>query len=415
VNLKEEEKIETMDFIRELKVKLDSNKNFSNAKIEFSLQQGVISGAFGTGGKGITIEIKGDRLLEMETIMEEIEEGLKKIPGIFGIENDAPEEAPEVKIHVNKDKAALHGISVVDLARIAQMVLRGSVTSQFKEKGHEIDIRVRLREVDRDNYDKLYRIRLHSPSEGVVSLGSLARFDKGKGPSEIKRLGQERTIMVTAGIVDRRKTEVISDVDAMLKDLKFKSGYTAKLTGESEEMKKSFNSLKFALILSLVMVYMIMAAQFESLTQPLIILFTVPLSLIGVLLALYSTNTSVNVVALLGVIMLGGIVVNNGIVLIDYTNVLLKNGKSMLDSVVEASLARLRPIIMTALTTVLGLFPMALALGRGSELRAPMAISVMGGLIVSTFLTLVVIPSIFLIEGEIRMGIKSIFTKKSNR
>jgi len=411
VNLKEEDKIETMDFIRELKVKLDSNKDFRNAKIEFSLEQGVISGAFGTGGKEVTIEIKGDRLLEMEIIMAEIEGGLKKIPGIFGIENDAPEEAPEVKIHVNKDKAALHGISVVDLARIAQMVLRGSVTSQFKEKGHEIDIRVRLRERDRDNYDKLYRIRLNSPAEGVVSLGSLARFDKGEGPSEIKRLGQERTIMVTAGIVDRKKTEVISDVDAMLKDMKLKSGYTAKLTGESEEMKKSFNSLKFALILSLVMVYMIMAAQFESLTQPLIILFTVPLSLIGVLVALYSTNTSVNVVALLGVIMLGGIVVNNGIVLIDYTNILMKNGRSMLDSVVEASLARLRPIIMTALTTVLGLFPMALALGRGSELRAPMAISVMGGLIVSTFLTLVVIPSIFLIEGEIRIGIKSIFTK----
>jgi len=258
----------------------------------------------------------------------------------------------------------------------------------------------------------LYRIRLNSPSEGIVSLGSLANFEKGEGPSEIKRLGQERTMIITAGIVDRKKMEVINDVESMLKEMKFKSGYAAKLAGESEEMKKSFNSLRFALILSLVMVYMIMAAQFESLTQPLIILCTVPLSLIGVLLALYSTNTSVNVVALLGVIMLGGIVVNNGIVLVDYTNILMKSGKNMLDSVVEASLARLRPIIMTALTTVLGLLPMALAIGRGSELRAPMAISVMGGLIVATFFTLVVIPSIFLLEGEIRTGIKSLFKKR---
>ncbi|MBD3296212.1 MAG: hypothetical protein GF392_02450, partial [Candidatus Omnitrophica bacterium] len=177
----------------------------------------------------------------------------------------------------------------------------------------------------------------------------------------------------------------------------------------SEEMKKSFGSLRFALILSIIMVYMIMAAQFESLTQPLIILFTVPLSLIGVMLALFATNTSVNVVALLGVIMLGGIVVNNGIVLIDYTNILIKKGRSMIDAVVEASIARLRPIVMTALTTVLGLFPMALAVGRGSELRAPMAISVMGGLIVSTFLTLVVIPSIFLVESHVRDRIKRFF------
>ncbi len=415
INLKEKEKVETIDFVRELKEKFDADKDLRDAKIEFSLNEGVIAGAFGSGGKEITIEIKGDRLSEMETIVRDIKEGLCKISGIFGVEDDAPEAAPEVKINVNKDKAALHGISVVDLARIAQMVLRGSVTSQFKEKGHEIDIRVRLREEDRDNYDKLYRIRLNSPSEGIVSLGSLANFEKGEGPSEIKRLGQERTMIITAGIVDRKKMEVISDVEAMLKEMKFKSGYAAKLAGESEEMKKSFNSLRFALILSLVMVYMIMAAQFESLTQPIIILCTVPLSLIGVLLALYSTNTSVNVVALLGVIMLGGIVVNNGIVLIDYTNILMKNGKNMLDSVVEASLARLRPIIMTALTTVLGLLPMALAIGKGSELRAPMAISVMGGLIVATFFTLVVIPSIFMLEGEIRMGIKSIFKKKGNR
>ncbi|MFH1395046.1 MAG: efflux RND transporter permease subunit [Candidatus Omnitrophota bacterium] len=412
VKLKEKRKTKTVDFVQELKKQFEGDIFFRDAKIEFSMEQGVISGAFGGAGKPVTIEIKGDLLGVMEDLAQEIEGKLEGIDGIFGIEDDVPEPSPEVKIEVDKDKASLHGISVVDLARTAQMVLRGSVSSQFKEKGHEIDIRVRLREQDRDSYDKLYRIRLSSPTEGVVSLGSMANFKRGQGPSEIKRLGQERTILVTASIVGRKNSEVITDVDTMMKELKIDSGYTAKLTGESEEMKKSFASLQFALILSLVMVYMIMAAQFESLTQPLIILFTVPLSLIGVLLALFSTNTSVNVVALLGVIMLGGIVVNNGIVLIDYTNILMRAGKNMMDAVVEASLARLRPIIMTALTTVLGLFPMALAVGRGAELRAPMAISVMGGLIISTFFTLVVIPSIFVFEGEIRSGLKSLFGKK---
>jgi len=246
----------------------------------------------------------------------------------------------------------------------------------------------------------------------MVPLGSLADFERGKGPSEIKRIGQERTITISASIIGRKIADVLVDVQEFLDNAKFESGYMVKLSGESEEMKKSFKSLQFALILSIVMVYMIMAAQFESITQPLIILFTVPLSLIGVLLALVATNTSVSVIALLGVIMLGGIVVNNGIVLIDYTNVLIARGKSMLDSVVEASIARLRPIIMTALTTVLGLTPMALAVGRGSELRSPMAISVMGGLMLSTFLTLVVIPSIFVLEHEIRMKIKKIFIRK---
>ena len=402
VELKKERRKRTTDVVQELQEHFEKDKRLSVANIDFSLQQGVISGAFGVGGRPITIEIKGEELEVMEDIARKIEAKLEKIPGIFGIEDDVPEPSPEVRINVDKDKAALYNISVVDLARIAQMVLRGYIPSTYKEKGHEIDIRVRLREEDRDTYDELYRIRINSPVGGMIPLKTVAAFERGRGPSEIKRVGQERTIMVSANVIDRKLSDVVADVDYMVKELDIESGYVAKLTGESEEMEKSFNSLRFALILSIILVYMIMAAQFESLTQPLIILFTVPLSLIGVLLALFATSTSVSVVAFLGIIMLGGIVVNNGIVLIDYTNILMRQGKGIMDAVVEASLARLRPIVMTALTTVLGLFPMALAVGRGAELRAPMAISVMGGLVVSTFLTLVVIPSIFIVENDIR-------------
>jgi len=402
VALKEKRKVKTDDVVNELREAFKKDKDLNLAGIEFSQQQGVISESFESAAKPVTIEIKGEQLKAMEDIAGQIEIELGKIDGIFDIKDDIPEPSPEIRINVDKDKSSLYGISVVDLARIAQTLLRGAVASQFKEKGHETDIRVQLRDKDRDSYAKLYHIRIHMPDGEMIPLGSVARFEKGKGPSEIKRLSQERTIMVFADITGRKKADVTAEVEEMLRGMKFESGYAVKMTGESEEMKKSFNSLQFALILSIVMVYMIMAAQFESLTQPLIILFTVPLSLIGVLLALFATNTSVSVVAFLGIIMLGGIVVNNGIVLIDYTNVLMKNGKNAMDAVVEASLARLRPIIMTALTTVLGLLPMALAFGRGSELRAPMAISVMGGLIVSTFLTLVVIPSIFIIEQDIR-------------
>lgn len=407
VELKEKRRVKTTDVVQILKKEFSKDGELSGAKIEFSLQQGIISGAFGEGGKPVTIEIKGENLGVMEKITRDIENKLETIEGIFGIEDDVPEPAPEIRVNVDKDKASLHNISVVDLARTAQMVLRGAVSSQFKEKGHEVDIRVRLREEDRDNYDKLYRIQLNAPGGGIIPLGSVVKFERGKGPSEIKRLSQERTIIISASIIDRKISDVLSDVDEAIKGMEFETGYMAKLTGESEEMKKSFNSLRFALILSLVLVYMIMAAQFESLSQPLIILCTVPLSLIGVLLALFMTNTSLSVVAFLGVIMLGGIVVNNGIVLIDYTNILMKKGIGVTDAVIEASLARLRPIIMTALTTVLGLLPMALALGKGAELRAPMAISVMGGLTVATFLTLVVIPSIFVLEHEMMKRVKA--------
>jgi len=410
VNLKEKRKKKTTDIVQRLKDTFETNDDLKDVRIEFALQQGVISGAFGEGGgKPITIEIKGENLKTMEEIAGEISTELKTINGIFGIEDDVPEPSPEVRINIDKNKTSIYNISVVDLARIAQMVLRGYVSSQFKEKGREIDIRVRLREADRGTYGSLNRIWINLPMGGMLPLGSVADFEKGKGPSEIKRMGQERTIIVSASVIGRKISDVITDVEKSLKKMEFPSGYVVKLTGESEEMKKSFNSLRFALILSIVMVYMIMASQFESITQPLIILFTVPLSLIGVLVALLTTNTSISVVALLGIIMLGGIVVNNGIVLIDYTNILMRRGKSVLDAVVEASLARLRPIIMTALTTILGLFPMALAIGRGAELRAPMAISVMGGLIAATFFTLVVIPSIFILEMEIRGRIVRFF------
>jgi HAE1 family hydrophobic/amphiphilic exporter-1 len=410
VNLKEKRKVKTADVVKELRGQF-KEEDYEPAKIEFSLQQGVISGAFGAGAKPIVVEVKGEKLDVMENIANKIREELEAIPGIFGIEDDVPKPSPEVRINIDKDKASLYNLSVVDLARVAQTVLRGYIPSRFKEKGHEIDIRVRIREQDRDSYDKLYRIRVSSPAGTMLPLGSVAKFQKGMGPSEIKRLGQERTIVVSANVLGRKLTDVAADVDVAMKGMEVESGYMVKLAGESEEMKRSFDSLRFALILSIVMVYMIMAAQFESLTQPLIILFTVPLSLIGVFLAWFATNTSVSVVALLGVIMLGGIVVNNGIVLIDYTNILMKNGKSVMEAIVEASKARLRPIVMTALTTILGLMPMALAFGRGSELRAPLAISVMGGLLVSTFLTLVVIPSIFLVESEIRGKIVQFFKK----
>jgi len=409
VALKEKRrKVKTIDVISELQDKF-TDKKYKPAKIEILMQQGMVTtgGAFGEGGAPVTLEVKGDNLDEMADIARRVKEEIRKIPAVFGVEDDLPEPSPEVRIKIDKDKAALYNLSVVDLARVAQIIMRGYIPSQLKEKGKEIDIRVILRPEDRDTFDKLYRIRINSPTHGAVPLGTVAKFERGVGPSEIRRISQERTITITANVADRRVSDVLSDVQKVLSGIKIEKGNRVKIAGESEEMKKSFASLQFALILSIVLIYMVMAAQFESLMQPFLILFSLPLALIGVLVALFVTRISINVVSLFGVIMLGGIVVNNAIVLIDFINSLMREKKKeIFEAVVEASKTRLRPILMTALTAVFGLVPMAISSGRGSELRVPMAMSVMGGLLSSTFLTLFVIPAIFIMEDEIRGGIK---------
>jgi HAE1 family hydrophobic/amphiphilic exporter-1 len=300
----------------------------------------------------------------------------------------------------------------VDLARVAQIILKGYIPSRYKEKGKEFDIRVIMREADRDTYEKLYNIKVNSPARGLMPIGSVVKFEKGVGPSEIKRIEQERTITVSANVTGRKLANILADVEKMIGGLNIKMGYRVRLAGESEEMKASFNSLQFALVLSLVLVYMIMAAQFESIIQPIIILATVPMSIIGVMFSLFATNTSISVVSIIVVVVLGGVVVNNGIVLIDFINLLMREGMEIVEAIIKAARSRLRPILMTALTTILGLVPMAVTRGRGSELRAPMAISIMGGLTVATFLTLVIIPSIFLWEHEFRAKISTGFRKK---
>ncbi|MCM8781763.1 MAG: efflux RND transporter permease subunit, partial [Candidatus Omnitrophica bacterium] len=266
--------------------------------------------------------------------------------------------------------------------------------------------RVRLREQDRKDLSKLRRLIVHSPLGVDVPLSEVSYFSVGKGPSQINRLDQERVVLVSANIYKRALNKIIEDVNATLATIKIPEGYKIAFGGESRQMQESFRSLIFALILAFVLVYMIMASMFENLWQPFVIMFTVPLSMIGVALALFFTHISLNIVSMLGVIILGGVVVNNGIVLIDFVNAARKEGMRLEDALMYASQVRLRPILMTALTTVLGLLPLGLGLGgEGSKLQQPMAVTVIGGLTIATFLTLVVIPSVYLVTQRVLDGI----------
>jgi HAE1 family hydrophobic/amphiphilic exporter-1 len=383
---------EVIDILRE---ELES-EDLEGGRLEYILQESVFKTAF-QAGKPVTVEIKGHDLKIMEMVSKDMEKILQKISGVYGVTSSLAPPHPETKVHVFKDKAAFYNLSVNDIAFAAQVAIKGHVATKFKEQGQEYDIRVRLRPEDRKDMNKLRQVLIHSQMLDVdVPLSDVAYIVSGSGPSQIERLGQQRVVLVTANIFKRGFDKVASDIENALKKYKIPENFTVELGGEREDMKESFQSLRFALVLSLLLTYMIMASQFESLWQPFIIMFTVPLSLIGVAVSLLLTQTTLNAVVGLGFIMLGGIVVDNGIVLIDTINLFRRKGMEVEKAVIDAGVQRLRPIMMTSLTTILGLLPLALGLGEGAELRAPMAITVIGGMISATFLTLVVLPSLYL-------------------
>jgi Cation/multidrug efflux pump len=399
VGLKSKRKLKSVDIVQIIKDKIPF-MSLGSARVEYILQENVLSTGMQASAP-VTIEIKGNDLAELKRLTNEVQDDLKKIAGIYGVKNDLAESSPEAKIFIDKDKASMYGLSVSDIAQTAIIALKGSVSSKFKEKGQEYDIRVRLREADRNDFSKLGRLQMQSPSGMSVSLDTVSKFGKGMGPSEIKRTNQERVVSVYANVYERPMKDVYRDVDGVLKKLVVPKNYFVKLTGESEEMKSSFESLRNAVIAIVLLVYMVMAALFESLVQPFVIMLTIPLSLIGVAFALFVTGTSISAYVFIGVGILGGIVVDNAIVLMDWINLLRSRGMSARDAAKAASGARLRAILMTALTTILGLAPMAFLGGEGAELRAPMAITVMGGLLVATFLTLMVIPTIYFAIEEL--------------
>jgi len=376
--------------------------NLEGAAIVFSMQDSMFS-SIASQSAPIMVEIKGPDMDMLTDYTRMVTDGLRDIPGVVNITDDRPLPAPEITLQVDKDKASTVNLSVTDIARAGLIGIKGMVASSFKEDGIEYDIRVRLAEKDRRDIASLEYLLVHSPAGFNLPVKEVARVVSGKGPSQIRRVDQRRTITITADMEGTTLKTAGPKVYKLLEEINKKANYTGILTGEAEKIRESFTSLFLLLLLSVVVVYMIMAAQFESFIQPCIILFTIPLALIGAVAALFATNSSINAISLMGFIILAGIVVNNGIVLIDYANQLVARSAPVTDAIQQACATRFRPIMMTMTTTVLGLLPLALGLGEGAELRSPMAITVIGGLLVSTILTLGVIPALYvLLSGRPR-------------
>ncbi|MBI2095506.1 MAG: efflux RND transporter permease subunit [Candidatus Omnitrophica bacterium] len=364
------------------------------ARLSYILNESAF-GVTAGGDAPIVVEIKGKKLEELKAIALEVQRQIAKIDGLYGVSNSIADPFPETKVVVNKDRAAYYKLSVVNIAQAANIAMKGVTASKFKEEGREIDIRVQLKKTDRDALRKISGLVIHSPLDVDVPLGDFVRIVRGRGPSEIKRVGQERTVQVFAKVYKKELRTAIEEAQQRLALVKMPAGYDARIAGESREIKESFRNLLFALGLSVILIYMVMAAQFESLWQPLIIMFCLPLSLIGVSVSLFLFHTPVSVVVILGIILLGGIVVNNGIILIDTINQLRGQGVGLEDAVMQAGKSRLRPILMTAFSSAAGAVPLAFATGEGA-IQAPLGVTAIGGILVATFLTLVVIPAIYL-------------------
>ncbi len=343
----------------------------------------------------VEILLFGESLDALEAYAARLEPALARIPGLVDLRSSFEEGSPELQIIFDRVRLAALGLDMRRLSETLRDRLQGTVPTRFKEEDRQIDIRVRNRETDRATLDDIRNLVVPGPDGRPIRLLTLAEVREGRGPAEIHRVGQQRAAMLSANLQGRSLAAVVADVEEALRAMPAPRGVTVELGGQSEEMEVSFASLRFALLLAVFLVYLVMAATFESLLHPFIVLFAVPLSAVGVVAGLLITGTEVSVIVLIGVVMLVGIVVNNAIVLIDKINGLRRAGAGKRDAVMGACHVRLRPILMTTLTTVLGLLPMALAVGEGAELRSPLAITVSFGLILSTLLTLIVIPAVY--------------------
>lgn len=323
------------------------------------------------------------------------------------------EQRPELQISIKRKKAASYGLTPVQVASAIRTAIEGQVATKYKVDGGEVDVLVRLTEEGRNDLSALKKIPLPTPIGIMVPLEEVAEVSQGLSPVVIDRLQQARAASLYVQVFGVDVGTVKKDIDARISELQLPSSIEYSFGGESKWMDEAFSDLAKSLILAVVLVYMILASQFESIWQPFVILFSVPFAFVGVALSLVITGRTLNVASLIGVIMLVGIVVNNGIVLVDYINQLRAKGVSRAEAIVLAGKTRLRPILMTTLTTVLGLLPIAIGAGEGAELQAPLGTVVIGGLSVSTVLTLVIVPVMYTILEDMIEFVRKVMERRA--
>jgi len=399
----EERSASTEEVVAALRAKIVSQ--FPGVAIYFD-PGGIVKRVLNFGSAApVDIEMLGYDLTTARNLAHEVRGIMGNMPGLADIQVSREEDYPELDVVVDREKAALLGLSERQVANAVLYSLSSNVSSNpslFTDPitGNEYNIVAQLAEAYRDEPADLENLFISADHRAPILLKNVATVQRGSGPVELDRKYQQRVIHLTANPAGRDLGSISDELEQHFADLKTPPGFELRLAGQTKQQREAFGSLRFSMAVALLLVYMVLASQFRSLLDPLIIMFSVPLGLTGVLWALFLTRTTLSTTSFMGVIMMVGIVVSNGVLLIDYTNVLRRRGLELHEAVVSAGRTRLRPILMTTLSTVFGLLPMALGWAVGSETNAPLARAVLGGLTVSTLLTLVFIPTLYTMIEE---------------
>jgi len=344
--------------------------------------------------EGVTVEVRGFRLDTLDTLAHKVADSIKDVAGVTDVDLSREAGIPQQEIHVDRDKIADLGMSIRDVTEVIETAVAGSKAGEFRVAGNSYRILVQLEDAEKRSLDEILDLQLRTPAGELVVLRNLVSTESGFGPVTIQRKDQQRLVTVTANVAGRDLGSVASDIQARLDRIPRPVGYDMLIAGNFEEQQKAFNELVISLLLALLLVYMVLASQYESL-GPLIVMLSVPVAAVGVLVTLVLTGTTLNLQSAIGCIMLGGIVVNNAILLVDQTGQLRRNGMATGDALLEAGRRRLRPVLMTTLTTILALLPLAFGIGEGADAQAPLARAVLGGLTASTLITLLLVPAVY--------------------
>jgi len=371
------------------------------AKMEFMDMGTAMMTGGGRAEKPIQIKLFGKDINTLEEIAYRIIEEIQGIRGIYEPDTTLVKGKPELLLRVDREKATRFGLSVGQIASTVQTAFQGKIATRFHTGGEEINVRVRLKEKDRKTFKDVENLNIPTMRGVNIPLGEVGKFAFAYGPIRLTRENQKRTISVTANLSGRDLSGTINEIKNKINQvITLPEGYFIEYSGEAQQMQETFRDLGLIFLLSLLLIYMVMAAEFESLIHPFTIMFTVPFAVIGVIFAILLAGKKISLPMGMGLLILAGVIVNNGIVLIDYINQLRHQGKEKIEAIIEGCTTRLRPVMMTAITTILGLVPMFFSRAEGSEVRSVVSATLIGGLTIGTLLTLIVLPIVYIIFDD---------------
>jgi HAE1 family hydrophobic/amphiphilic exporter-1 len=373
-------------------------RNVKGLKVSVSTGQSQGRG----DSRPIQVALRGPELDTLNQYANTLAEKIKQIPGTTDVDISSEQSEPEVQVKFDPNRLGDVGLDATAAGKAVQIAFLGSTAkNQYNVADSDYDIRVQLKQENRLSLEDVANLRI-SGQHGFIRLGDIAEVKLSSGPTQIDREDRQRQVIVYANAVGTSPGEVIAKVKEFIPGLNLPMGYTHKLVGQAQMMESSFKEISKALILAVVLIYMVLAAEFESFIHPLTIMLSLPFSLVGAVLGLLIAGNTINIMSLIGVIMLMGLVTKNAILLVDYANQQREQGVPIIEALVEAGSVRLRPILMTTMAMIFGMLPIALGIGAGAEIRSSMGVALIGGLITSTFLTLVIIPLVYLLIDKMQ-------------